>query len=301
MLPADRPGSLSPTIAQPDASDLELVKAAVAGSRASLELLIRRHQSWVYNIAVRMVWDRHDAQDVTQEILIKIITGLSTFRGDSAFRTWVYRITVNHVLTMRRRKMESPQLTFTSLGDMTDRLPDLPLPQANTVPVDLRLLVHETKVTCTLGMLLCLDRRQRLVFTLGEVMGVSDTVGAELMQITPDHFRQLLARARKDLYNFMSSKCGLVDARNPCRCARKTKALIDAGHVDPASLRFVPERVEEIRTRSDTGSAGLDAAMEKGAKVFQQLAVLPAPDQVHLLRNLLSSGRFRKAMDLGNQ
>lgn len=300
MTPMDR-ANLFSVGTDSDRSDVGLVKDAVTGSHAALEQLIRRHQGWIYNIAVRMVWDRHDAEDVTQEILIKIITKLSSFRGESGFRTWLYRIAANHVLTMRRRKMEAAELTFTALGAMNSGVPDMDLPAANTVPVDLRLLVHETKVTCTLGMLLCLDRRQRLVFTLGEVMRVSDTIGAELLEITPDHFRQLLARARKDLYSFMSSKCGLADPKNPCRCARKTQAMINAGHVDPASLRFVPEHVEAIRHSSDAGSVGLDAAMDRGTRVFQQLAVLPAPDQVHLLRNLLSSPQFRKAMDLDDQ
>ena len=75
-------------------------------------------------------------------------------------------------------------------------------------------------------MLLCLDREQRLIYVLGEIFGVTDTVGAELLDTSPDNFRQRLARARRDLHSFMNDKCGLVNQANPCRCARKTAGFI---------------------------------------------------------------------------
>lgn len=297
---ADNTPSFGESEAGAMASDLSLVREAVGGSHAALEHLVRRHQGWIYNLAVRMVWDRSDADDVTQEVLIKAITKLGSFRGDSAFRTWLYRIAVNHVLTMRRRRMETMELTFTAYGEAIDGMPDHALPDASSVPVDRRLLVHETKVACTLGMLLCLDRRQRLALILGEILEVGDAVGGELLEISPDNFRQILARARKDLYSFMSRKCGLVDPGNPCRCARKTKAMIASGRVDPANLRFMPDQVESIRRQSDAGSVGLDAVLQKGAEVIRQLAVLPAPDHVAVVRRLLATSDFRSAMDLGD-
>ena len=72
-----------------DETDNKLVQSALQGSQVALETLIKRHQGWIYNIAFRMVWHPQDAEDVTQEILIKIITKLATFKGASSFRTWV--------------------------------------------------------------------------------------------------------------------------------------------------------------------------------------------------------------------
>ena len=92
------------------------------------------------------------------------------------------------------------------------------------MPADVKLLVDEARVNCTAGMLLCLDREQRLACVLGEIFGVTDTVGAELLDIAPDTYRQRLARARRDLHSFMNDRCGLVNPGNPCRCARKTRA-----------------------------------------------------------------------------
>src|SRR6266511_6155266 len=117
------------------AVDAELVEQARNGDRAALEKLILRHQAWVYNIAVRMVFRPHDAEEVTQEVLVKVITKLSTFKGESTFRTWLYRIAANHVLNMKRRGAETQTLSFERYGEAIARTPDLDLPDPKSVPV----------------------------------------------------------------------------------------------------------------------------------------------------------------------
>ena len=103
-------------VAEGDSTDAELVELAKAGDRAALEKLVLRHQAWIYNIAVRMVFQPHDAEEVTQEVLVKVITKLSTFKGESKFRTWLYRIAANHVLNMVRRDAETRVTTFADYG-----------------------------------------------------------------------------------------------------------------------------------------------------------------------------------------
>src|SRR6516225_447363 len=98
-------------VAGGDPTDAELVEKAKGGDRAALEDRVLRHQAWIYNIAVRMVFQPHDAEEVTQEVLVKVITKLSTFKGESKFRTWLYRIAVNHVLNMKRRRAEAQVTT----------------------------------------------------------------------------------------------------------------------------------------------------------------------------------------------
>jgi DNA-directed RNA polymerase specialized sigma24 family protein len=89
-----------------DQEDQNLVARARSGDRRALEDLIQRHQGWMYNIALRMLYHPQDAEDATQEILVKVMTRLSSFEGRSSFRTWLYRIVVNHVLNMKRGRVE---------------------------------------------------------------------------------------------------------------------------------------------------------------------------------------------------
>ena len=90
----------------PDHEDQDLVLRARSGDRQALEDLVQRHQTWIYNIPVRVLHHPQDAEDATQEILIKVLTRLSSFEGRSSFRTWLYRIVVNHVLNMKRGRVE---------------------------------------------------------------------------------------------------------------------------------------------------------------------------------------------------
>ncbi len=225
-----------------DTSDEELAQRAAEGSKSALEELVKRHQGWIYSIAQRMLWHPQDAEEATQEVLIKVCTRLHSFRRESQFRTWLYRIVTNHVLNMKRGRIEPESLTFVQYGDALDCAPDRDLPDPKSVPVDVPLLVEEAKIGCLAGMLLCLDRRQRVVFVLGELLGATDQIGAEILETSPANFRQLLSRSRRDLYQFMNEKCGLINAANPCRCHKKTRAFMEAGYVDPENLHFVSSK-----------------------------------------------------------
>jgi RNA polymerase sigma factor (sigma-70 family) len=273
-------------------TDEELVSEAQSGDKEALEHLVRRHQAWVFNIAIRMMWRRDLAEDATQEILIKIVTKLSTFRGESQFRTWLYRIAVNHLLNVRKSEMEEKSMTFTDMGRSLDATPNLDLPDPQSIPVELPLLVEETRLTCMNAMLLCLDRRQRLVFILGEIFGVSSEVGAEVMEILPDNFRQLLSRARRDLYQFMSDKCGLVNAANPCRCAKKTRGFMQAGYVDPNRLQFTKGRLASVGDIVPHRLNELESLDRKHAELFREHAFLAPSDLATKLRELITRSGF---------
>ena len=282
-----------------ESADADLIEQARHGSREALEKLVFRHQAWIYNIAIRMVFLPQDAEEVTQEVLIKAITRLSTFQGESQFRTWLYRIAANHVLNMQRRGGERQPQTFSSYADAINDTPDLELPDPKTVPVDVPLLVEEAKISCTTGMLLCLDRKQRLVFTLGEIFGASDTVGSEILEVSADNFRQSLSRARRELYQFMHGQCGLVNANNPCRCPKKTRGFIEAGHVDPDHLQFVPLHQQRIKAAAEGVVRTIEKTVdEQYAAIFRAHPFLEPKDQMGWLRKLLDKGDFGKALHL---
>ena len=245
-----------------------------------------------------MVHHPEDAKDATQDVLIKLFTRLPTFDERSSLRTWLHRIVINHLLNMKRGRAESRGITFEAYGRALDDMHDAELPDPQGVPADVQLLIAEARIGCTSGMLLCLDREQRLIFILGSIFGVSDAVGAELLELSRDNFRQKLARARRDLQNFMQDKCGLVNTANPCRCAKKTRGFIAAGHIDPNHLRFARERVTQVRdvaARVSDEITGLDAAY---AEVYRDHPFHNSPDFVAALRELMTRPEFRSTLEL---
>jgi RNA polymerase sigma factor (sigma-70 family) len=272
--------------------DEELVVKAQAGDRDALESLVRRHQAWVFNIALRMMWRRDLAEDATQEILIKVVTKLSTFRAQSEFRTWLYRIAVNHLLNLRKSEIEQKLSTFTDLSRALDATPELDLPDPQTVPVEMPLLIHEAQVGCMSGMLLCLDRRQRMAFILGEIFGVNSDLGADVMEISSDNFRQLLSRARRDLYQFMQNKCGLINSANPCRCAKKTRGFMQMGFLDPDNLQFTKTRLARIDEVAPDRLSELESLDRQHAELFREQALLAPPNIASKLRELIKQSSF---------
>ncbi len=276
----------------PNPPDEVLVSSAQAGDREALGSLLARHQPWIFNIAVRMLWQRQDAEDATQDVLVKTLKALPGFRGESKFRTWLYRITVNHILNLKKDKWAATDAicSFDQAAAGLRQTPDLDLPDPRTVPVPIEILIEETKTSCMLGTLLCLDGRQRLVFILGEVFGVSDQVGAEIVGVTPVNFRQILSRARADLYEYLRGNCSLVNPDGHCKCVKKTRAFIQGGYVDPNNLRFTSEYQRKARDVSDDRASELmEAYMKVAASVYRDHPFYEPSQQAAILRDALKN------------
>ena len=80
----------------------DLLEKALDGDKKALNNLIAFHEPFIYNVAWKYTNNPEEAKDLTQEVLIKVITNLSSFKGNSAFKTWVYRIVVNQFLQTKR-------------------------------------------------------------------------------------------------------------------------------------------------------------------------------------------------------
>src|ERR1700750_3357156 len=106
-----------------DEVDSDLVKLAIDGDKTALQNLIIRHQLFIYNLALKMTKSVEDAEDLTQEVFIKAITALTKFEGKSKFRTWLYRIAVNHFLNTKKSKAELKTIDFEDYFNTIDNIP----------------------------------------------------------------------------------------------------------------------------------------------------------------------------------
>ncbi|MCL5801402.1 MAG: RNA polymerase sigma factor [Gammaproteobacteria bacterium] len=239
------------------------VDRARSGDRAALESVVRAVQKDIHNLAIRFLWHPQDAEDATQEILIRVLTGLGGFRGESGFRTWVYRVACNALLTLRKQRMEQQSLSFEQFGeDLAHGLSDASLSTKDDVIE--RLLLEEVKIGCTLAMLQCLDRDHRLAYILGEIMELEHVQAAGALETTPAAFRKRLSRARASIISFMTAHCGLINPANACRCHRRISTAVALGRVDPSHLLFAtsqqkarrfPEVLAEIRQLEESRRA----------------------------------------------
>ncbi len=224
-------------------SDEILIRGVLQGKRADLESLIARYQGWIYNVALKMTLSPPDAEDITQEILIKLITKLAGFDPQkAAFRTWLYRVAVNHFLNMKKRRYEE---IFSQLDVHAGVVGEIPDTTSSGSPEAL-ILIEELKIKCLTGLLLCLERKPRLVFIMSEIFDINNREGAAIMEVSAHNYRQLRSRSRRKVYNFIHYNCSLVRPENSCRCGRKIRHLIRQGFVDPDRLTFYAESLPSI-------------------------------------------------------
>jgi len=224
--------------------DLQLVERARSGDSASLNELVAQLQQLVYNLAIRMLNSPSDAEDMTQEILLKVVTNLGSFRGDSAFRTWVYRVASNHLLTARKRAAEQRIESFEAMGErLAENL------RAGDTPVEEQVLLDEGKLICTSTMLMCLDRDHRLAFILGEILELPSEQACQILEIEDAAYRKRVSRARARMSEFMGKTCGLVNEQNACRCGNQVAHGIAVGMIDPTCLVWTQLPIEQRRAR----------------------------------------------------
>jgi RNA polymerase sigma factor (sigma-70 family) len=212
----------------------DIARLALNGDREALDALVRALQGDIYGLALRMLWNREDAEDATQEILIRIVTRLSQFGFKSQLKTWAYRVAVNYILDVKKSPIERLHLSFERFAD------DLESGLQPTSAGDSQesLLIEEVKVGCSLAMLQCLDRPHRAAYVLGEIMELSGPEAADVLAISPALFRKRLQHAREAVLAFTKTHCGLVSDSAPCQCHRRVPSAAIGGVGEARPIQF---------------------------------------------------------------
>lgn len=214
----------------------QLITDSLNGNKKSLEKLIKSIDGFVYNLSIRFLWNKSDAEDATQEILIKVITNLGKFEGKSKFNTWVYRIAVNYLVNLKKKNsFEETPITFSKFSK---ELTSLKEPVSYDAP-DKDLLDKEMKTGCTLAMLQCLNRELRMAFILGSVLKIKSNIASEILGITPANFRKRLEKSRNLIGSFLDSNCGVYNPKNRCRCNNRIHNALAIKRMDRNNLNFM--------------------------------------------------------------
>lgn len=185
-----------------DLSDEALLDAARRGSLESLEALVNRYEQSIYNLAMRLLRHEQDAEDVTQQTFLSLVENLDSFRGESSFRTWLYRIaTFAAFKILRKRKgLETVSLDAATTQDPEQEGPP-PHPQYIADWRDTpEHLAQRQEVRQILEEALAeLDEKHRVVFLLRDVEGLSIEETAAALGLTPSNVKVRLLRARLQL------------------------------------------------------------------------------------------------------
>ena len=190
------------------AEDDELIRAAQKGDRSAFDSLVRRYDRSVLRLALHMLGNEQDAQDVHQDAFIKAYRHLSNFRFECSFYTWLYRIVTNLCLDqLRRRKSrrEDPSTVDDGSGESIDLLANLTDGRASANPA--RELERKGMSEAIQSALAELTPRERTVFELKHYQGLKLRTIGEMLSTTEETAKNTLFRATRKL------RARLADAR----------------------------------------------------------------------------------------
>ncbi len=271
----------------------KMVGIAMDGDKDALEWLVRSVQDRIYGLALKMLYQTPDAEDATQEILIKIVTRLESFRQESSFDTWALKIASNHLLN-KRKSLFKRQFTFKQCEDMIIR----DIPDQSTIlysKAEQELVTAEMRISCMQGLLQCLDGEHRVVYILGETMDVSGPEGSAILDIKPSTFRKRLSRARKRIRDFLIQNCELYDTGNPCKCQPQVMAAIKNGHIDPDHLEYAKHPVSKREKTEAVKQLRVLEGLSREAALMRTHPDFAAPEAFVLgIRRMLDSGALSK-------
>lgn len=180
-------------------TEAELIQAARSGDQEAFDRLVETHQGKVYALAYRMTGNREDAADLTQEAFLNAWRGLASFQSQSAFATWLYRLTSNACIDFLRREKRRSALSITVEDDAQERQAEIP---------DLRhspeqeLERQESRQAVRQG-LAALSSEHREVLVLRELEGLSYQEIAQQLGLEEGTVKSRIARARMSLREFL--------------------------------------------------------------------------------------------------
>lgn len=182
-----------------EVSEKKIIEKVLGGDANAFEELVLKYEKTVYNLALRMVGDRDDAFDMTQEAFIKAYGSLSSFRGDSKFSVWIYRITTNVCLDFLRSKSRKQQVSLTVSDDDEDAQLDIPDPSSTPE----QQLIKKISMQSVEEGLKTLPDKQRQILVMRELGGMSYAEIGKALSLEEGTVKSRIFRARKRLCTFL--------------------------------------------------------------------------------------------------
>lgn len=232
-----------------------LIDKALEGNTNALEEILLEVKDLIYNLSLRMLGTSNDADDATQDILVRVMTNLASFRKESSFSTWVYRIAVNYLIDYKKSMFAQRPLDFEFYAndikagyvENTDEL---------MLGVSKEELAQELKMSCTNVMLQCLDPQTRCIFILGTMFKIDSKMAGDILGISADNYRQKLSRARKKMASFLKEYCGLNGGL--CDCQNRIGYAILTHRLNPNHLEY-----KELKKLDDEVLLNVKTSMEQ--------------------------------------
>ena len=176
--------------------DRTLVERLKAGDESAFRYMVTTWQAMVYNTALGIVQKEEDAEDISQDVFVQVFQSIASFKGESKFSTWLYRITITKSLDHERKKKRKKRFAFVTSLFGEDNAEELQVPDFNHPGV---AMDKKEDAAVLFRAIASLPENQRIAFTLHKVESLSYQEVCEVMQTSISSVESLMHRARTNL------------------------------------------------------------------------------------------------------
>ncbi len=188
--------------------------------------LYRENQPKVYRLAVSLAGNAHDAEDITQEAFFRAFRSYGSFRGESSFFTWIYRIALNVANDHLKYRSKLPYRMLTEdLGYSHEEIIDTN--PANNPETE--ILAHQVRIKCLHAITECLQAKERQVFCLAITLGLQHKQIADILECSVASVKTTLHRAKNRWFGYMENMCQFIKKDNPCNCRQWVRFAVSKG------------------------------------------------------------------------
>lgn len=199
----------------------QIIEQVLAGDNNAFGALVEAYQDKVYNLALRMCGNTDDAFDLSQEAFFRAWRGLSGFQQESAFSTWLFRLTSNVCLDFLRAKKRRPTVSLTTVDDEGEET-QLELPSPGKTPEEVLMAAEEKDALARAMNLLPVEYRE--ILTMRAINDMSYTDIAETLQLREGTVKSRLARARMALKNILEKNGNKKSSKTSISTERRDRS-----------------------------------------------------------------------------
>ncbi len=215
----------------PAVDDLHLINRAKSGDKTAFEELLEPHRRSLFSYIYRMVTQREDAEDLLQEVLVRVLTGLPKFRGEAKFKTWLFGI-ATHVCLDHLRQRHRWRVEAQLLGEQeTDANPEaVEQLQALTARADFVFEIREHIAFCFSCISRTLPPEEQAALMLREVLGFTGQEAAKILETSEPILRHSLSAARAKMIENYEGLCQLINKTGVCHQCKGLREFTPAAN-----------------------------------------------------------------------
>jgi RNA polymerase sigma-70 factor (ECF subfamily) len=263
----------------------ELIRNLKKGHETSFTVLYNTYGEKIYRLAYRMVGNKEEAEDITQETFLQVYRNIERFNEESQLYTWIYRITKNLCYRVFQRQKKT---SFASLEALIYTAQNQEIP-ADITTLERQYLINQIKEGCLTGLLRCLSFYQRVAFILHVLVHLSIQDVAEILDKSQGATKVLIHRARQNLKRFLCKHCSLYNQANPCRCESLLGFSLKQGWITKPSQGELDEFTSMNTRRIEAEIKSLRKITELYTSLSEQN---PPEDLSHRIQTLIRSQKW---------